>query len=132
MFRQALRLDPQLASSHFQLARVYQRENKYAEALTEIDAALKLDPDSPGIHYLRGQVLQRLGRTPGGEGRNENVYANVECRPRKTASGVGVRAGAESRAYARTSVADGGIDSLLSWYMTQIDCSALLFDWMAC
>ena len=25
-FRKALRLDPQLASSHFQLARVYQRE----------------------------------------------------------------------------------------------------------
>jgi tetratricopeptide (TPR) repeat protein len=62
MFRKALRLDPQLASSHFQLARVYQREKQYSEALTEIDAALKLDPDSPGIHYLRGQVLQRLGR----------------------------------------------------------------------
>jgi tetratricopeptide (TPR) repeat protein len=62
MFRKALRLDPQLASSHFQLARVYQRENKFADALTEADAALKLDPDSASIHYLRGQALQRLGR----------------------------------------------------------------------
>jgi Flp pilus assembly protein TadD len=41
---------------------VYQRENKFADALAEADAALKLDPDSPGIHYLRGQALQRLGR----------------------------------------------------------------------
>jgi tetratricopeptide (TPR) repeat protein len=62
MFRKALSLDSELASSHFQLARVYQRENKFADALTEADAALKLDPDSPGIHYLRGQVLQRMGR----------------------------------------------------------------------
>jgi Tfp pilus assembly protein PilF len=61
-FRKALRLDPQLASSHFQLARVYQRESKYGEALTEVDAALKSDPNSPGSHYLRGQVLQHLGR----------------------------------------------------------------------
>jgi Flp pilus assembly protein TadD len=42
---------------------VYQRQNNYSEALIEAEAALKLDPDSPGIHYLKGQVLQRLGRT---------------------------------------------------------------------
>ena len=40
---------------------MYQRENRYAQALIEIDAALKLDPASPGTHYLRGQVLQHLG-----------------------------------------------------------------------
>jgi tetratricopeptide (TPR) repeat protein len=62
MFRKALRLDPQLASSHFQLARVYQRQSKYPAALTEIDATLKLDPEGASIHYLRGQVLQHLGR----------------------------------------------------------------------
>jgi Tfp pilus assembly protein PilF len=64
MFRKALRLDPQLASSHFQLARVYQRQNKYSDALTEIDAAIKLDAESEGTHYLRGQLLQRMGRVP--------------------------------------------------------------------
>jgi Tfp pilus assembly protein PilF len=37
--RKALRLDPTLASSHYQLARVYQREGKFKEALAEIDAA---------------------------------------------------------------------------------------------
>jgi len=62
MFRKALRLDPRLGSSHFQLARVYQRENKYAQALTEIDAARNLNPESEAVHYVRGQVLQKLGR----------------------------------------------------------------------
>ena len=60
---QALRLDPKVASSHYQLARVYQREGKFKEALAEIDAAGKLDQTSSSIHYLRGQVLQKLGRT---------------------------------------------------------------------
>jgi Tfp pilus assembly protein PilF len=61
--RHALKLDPHLTSSHFQLARVYQREGKYAEALIEIDAASKSDPISYNVHYIRGQLLQRLGRS---------------------------------------------------------------------
>ena len=61
--RQALRLDPGLGSAHYQLARVYQREGKYAQALAEIDAAAKIDPGNSSVHYLRGQLLQRLGRT---------------------------------------------------------------------
>ena len=31
--------------------------------LAEIDAAAKLDPGNSSVHYLRGQLLQRLGRT---------------------------------------------------------------------
>ena len=58
----ALRLDPSLASSRYQLAQVYQREGKFAQALAEIDAAAKLDPGNSSVHYLRGQLLQRLGR----------------------------------------------------------------------
>ena len=61
--RHALRLDPDLGSSHYQLARVYQSEGKYPQALTEIDAAAKIDPANSSVHYLRGQLLQRLGRT---------------------------------------------------------------------
>ncbi len=61
--RKALRLDPSLASSRYQLAQVYQREGKYVQALTEIDAAAKLDPGNSSVHYLRGQLLQHLGRT---------------------------------------------------------------------
>ena len=63
MFRKALRLDAKLSSSDFQLARVYLREQKYKEALAAIDAAKKLSPGSESIYYLRGQILQHLGRT---------------------------------------------------------------------
>jgi len=63
MLRKALQLDPRFGSSHFQLARVYQREGKNAQALVEIDAARKLSPESDAVHYVRGQILQKLGRT---------------------------------------------------------------------
>jgi tetratricopeptide (TPR) repeat protein len=59
----ALHLDSQLASSHFNLARTYQRLGNHTMALTEIDTTEKLDPDSYSIHYVRGQVLRSLGRT---------------------------------------------------------------------
>jgi tetratricopeptide (TPR) repeat protein len=61
-FRHALSLDPKLASSQYQLARVYQQEGNSAKAL-EADALLELVPDNSSAHYLRGQILQRLGRT---------------------------------------------------------------------
>jgi tetratricopeptide (TPR) repeat protein len=61
--RTALHLDSQLASSRFNLARTYQRQGDHSQALLEIDAAGKLDPDSYTIHYVRGQVLKSLGRT---------------------------------------------------------------------
>jgi predicted RNA polymerase sigma factor len=31
--------------------------------LIEVDTALKLSPDNQPLHYLRGQILKRLGRT---------------------------------------------------------------------
>ncbi len=61
--QKAVHFDSQLASSHFNLARAYQRQGACSKALTEIDAAGKLDPASYGIHYVRGQVLRSLGRT---------------------------------------------------------------------
>jgi tetratricopeptide (TPR) repeat protein len=62
-FRKALHLDAKLSSSDFQLARVYLREQKYKEALAAIDAAKKLSPQSESVYYVRGQILQHLGRT---------------------------------------------------------------------
>src|SRR5262249_11510567 len=59
----ALQLDPKLTSSHYELARVYQRQSRFTLALREIDLASQQDPNSSAIHYVRGQVLQRLGRT---------------------------------------------------------------------
>lgn len=66
-YRDALRLDPRLVSSQVGLAKVYQREEKYPQALAAIDSAGKLDPDRTDVHYLRGQILLYLGRKAEGQ-----------------------------------------------------------------
>jgi len=37
-------------------------EGEYAKALSEADATLRLEPENSSVHYLRGQILQHLGR----------------------------------------------------------------------
>ncbi len=66
-YREALRRDPRLSNSYVGLAKMYQRQEKYAEALSAISAAEKLAPDASNIHYLRGQVLLRMGRKEEGK-----------------------------------------------------------------
>jgi tetratricopeptide (TPR) repeat protein len=68
-YRVALHRDPQLVNSEIGLAKVYEREHKYREALAAVDSANKLDPGQTNIHYLRGQILLHLGRKQ--EGRKE-------------------------------------------------------------
>jgi Tfp pilus assembly protein PilF len=66
-FREALHRDSHLSSSYFGLARVYQHEKKFDQALTAIDAAVKIDPDNPNYHNLKGQILLREGHTQDGQ-----------------------------------------------------------------
>jgi tetratricopeptide (TPR) repeat protein len=66
-FREALRRDSHLSSSYFGLARVYQHEKKFDRALSAIDAAVKIDPDNPNYHNLKGQILLREGHTQDGQ-----------------------------------------------------------------
>ena len=66
-YRDALRLDPRLVSSQVGLAKIYQREEKYPQALAAIDSAGKLNPDRTDVHYLRGQILLHLGRKAEGQ-----------------------------------------------------------------
>jgi len=61
-YRKAVRLDPRMLNSYVGLAKIYQRTQNYQKALSAIDSAGKLDPVRPDIHYLRGQILLRLGR----------------------------------------------------------------------
>ena len=58
-----------MISSRLGLAKLYQRQGKFAQALAELNLAAKMDPNAYTIRYLRGQVLLRLGRTK--EGREE-------------------------------------------------------------
>ncbi len=66
-YREALRRDPSLINPYIGLTKIYQREEKYQAALTAIDEAEKLDPGRTDIHYLRGQVLLRMGRKEEGK-----------------------------------------------------------------
>jgi Flp pilus assembly protein TadD len=49
------------------LAKVYQRQEQYEKALTELAEAGKLDPNSSRIHYLRGQILLKIGHQEEGK-----------------------------------------------------------------
>jgi tetratricopeptide (TPR) repeat protein len=66
-YREALRRDSRLSNSYVGLAKIYHRQEKYAQALRAIDSAEKLAPNASNIHYLRGQVLLRLGRKEEGK-----------------------------------------------------------------
>ncbi|MFZ3333563.1 MAG: tetratricopeptide repeat protein [Candidatus Acidiferrales bacterium] len=66
-FKEALRRDSHLASSYFGLARVYQREGKFTEALAAVNSAEKLQPDNSNYHNLKGQILIRLGHPKEGQ-----------------------------------------------------------------
>jgi len=66
-YREALRRDPRLSNSYVGLAKIYQRQEKYAQALSAIDSAEELAPNASNIHYLRGQVLLRMGRKQEGK-----------------------------------------------------------------
>lgn len=72
-YLEALHLDGHLASSAFGLARFYRQQEKYPQALAALDTAGTLDPTSASVHYMRGQILVRLGRKE--EGRQELAIA---------------------------------------------------------
>ena len=61
-FGEALRRDPRMAAARLGLAQLYFNEEKFAQALREVDAVVQLAPESQNVHYLRGRILARLGR----------------------------------------------------------------------
>jgi tetratricopeptide (TPR) repeat protein len=61
-YREAIGRDPRLVNSHLGLAKIYERQQKYAAALGEADKAIKFDSQRTEAHYIRGQVLLHLGR----------------------------------------------------------------------
>ena len=66
-FHEALRRDSHLASSYFGLARIYQRQQKFEQALTAVKAAQEIDAENPNYRNLKGQILIRLGRLKEGQ-----------------------------------------------------------------
>jgi len=51
-----------MPDSLFGLAKIHVRQDKYQQALPEIDRAERLAPDSQNVHFMRGRILMKLGR----------------------------------------------------------------------
>lgn len=61
-FKEALKLEPRRSGVWFGLAKIYNERGNYHEALKALDEALTIVPESGKVHFVRGQVLQRLDR----------------------------------------------------------------------
>src|SRR6266481_4745162 len=61
-FQEALNRNPKMPASLFGVAKIYLQQEKYREALAAIDSAVRLAPGNQGVHFVRGQLLARLGR----------------------------------------------------------------------
>ncbi len=72
-FGRAVKLDPLLVESRMGLAKIAERRREYPAALAQLDEIIRIDNDNAGGHYLRGQVLLRMGREK--EGRKELAAA---------------------------------------------------------
>src|SRR5579859_1030574 len=61
-FHEALQRNPRMPGALFGAAKIYSQEQKYREALTAVNSVVRLAPQNQAAHFLRGQVLARLGR----------------------------------------------------------------------
>lgn len=59
----AVELDPSLAPAHLALAKIYEREERWADAASHLEIAARLAPDLNETHYHLGRVYQRLQRS---------------------------------------------------------------------
>jgi Tfp pilus assembly protein PilF len=58
----AISLDPSLAAPRLALAKIYERDERWADAATHLERAVQLAPDLNEAHYHLGRVYQRLRR----------------------------------------------------------------------
>lgn len=63
LFKRAADQDPNLANAHFNLAKIYQRQTRYQEAIERYEQVLRLNANDPDAHYSMGVCYQALGRT---------------------------------------------------------------------
>lgn len=87
-YLEALQHDPRLVDSWIGLTKIYQRQHKFAAALEEANAAVKIDPDRPDTHYVRGQVLLRLGRKAEAQKEQQLAAARQQSNGMQPASGT--------------------------------------------
>ena len=72
-YRNAIKFSPQLLVARMGIAKIEERRKHYPQALNELDEVIRIDSGDASAHYLRGQVLVRMGRDK--EGREELAAA---------------------------------------------------------
>lgn len=61
-FKKALTEDMSIYMAHFHLSYIYQKKGKINEAISELDAAVLLDPKDPVMIYNKGVFLMELNK----------------------------------------------------------------------
>jgi tetratricopeptide (TPR) repeat protein len=67
LFRKSLALDPGLANAHLQLGILFTGQLRDPEAMTEFQAAIRLNPEDPDAHYRLAQAYFRMGELDRGQ-----------------------------------------------------------------
>lgn len=63
-YEDAIRLDPNFAAAHYNLAGVLAGQGRYPGAEAQYRETLRLMPDNAGVHEALAALLARVGRTP--------------------------------------------------------------------
>jgi tetratricopeptide (TPR) repeat protein len=60
-FQEALRIEPNTADTHYNIARIYAMEDDFPKARVELDKAVRLDPDYMEAYNALGFAMEALG-----------------------------------------------------------------------
>lgn len=60
--KRAIEIDPGLPEAHFQLGALNEQQGNFAEALSQFEEAVRLQPDSGPYHYRLAQAYRKLGQ----------------------------------------------------------------------
>jgi len=71
LLKKSEELDDSNAETHFQLGNLAMKENKFEEALGELQTAARLDPELAKIHLVLARVYRRAGREADAEKETE-------------------------------------------------------------
>ena len=80
-YREAIRLDPNLAEAHCNLRQLLQQQGRFAEALAEIQAGHRLGSAQPDWHYPSGQWLKQTQRLVDLDAKLPAILDGSEKRP---------------------------------------------------
>lgn len=61
-FHQALQRDKNVADAYYGLAKIFRQRKDYPGALRQLNEAERLAPESASVHYVKGQLLLRMGQ----------------------------------------------------------------------